>query len=92
MLCLWQEPEEAKPGLERGDQTPAKGSCWVPQEPRVAPPGPLLSCGVWTNYPPRSGEKHHQVSLMPIAKALITLTNHEGWLGELMSSNQDNGS
>lgn len=61
----------------------------------MTPPGPLLSWvphgQVWTNSPPQSEGKHHQVSLMPIAKALITLTNLKGWLGELMSSNQDNG-
>ncbi|KAJ7398097.1 hypothetical protein BTVI_128268 [Pitangus sulphuratus] len=34
MFCLRQEQKEAKPGLEKVDQTWAKRTCWVPQDPR----------------------------------------------------------
>ncbi|XP_032556364.1 uncharacterized protein LOC116792966 [Chiroxiphia lanceolata] len=37
MFCLRQEQKEAKPGLESVDQTWANRTCWVPQEPGVAP-------------------------------------------------------
>ena len=91
MLCLRQK--EAKPGMENRDQTRAKRSCWVPQE--WAPHGLLLSWvpggQMQTDSPTTGGSPP-----LGFPGAICQGANHfnqlGGWLGELISSNQDNDS